>query len=137
LDEPGPLPAYEQAAGFIQEAALAMVDRWLAAFGGLAPVAIEAAAVEPRLRRLVLAPTLDEARAIGDLFHVDGFGATRTGQYIARPPHKGRLAGLRSLLPGYRAASWRRGYLVRALGSTRAALAAIAALGAMRPGIRN
>jgi hypothetical protein len=124
----GEIPDYEQAALHIQQAALAMIGRYIAAFGGLAPIPVTPALVAPRLRRLALAPTLQEARSIGDLFHIDGLGATRTGQYIARPALTFWPPAPRRLLRDYRGASWRRGYLVHALGGPRVALAAIGAI---------
>jgi hypothetical protein len=128
------LPDYERAAGALQAAALEFVDRYIAAFGGLNPAPVSAADVAPLLERLALRPTLAEARAIGDLFHVDGFGATRTGQFIARP---GSLRDPRRAMRDFRQASWRRGYLVRVFGGRRAALAAIAAIELARPGFKS
>ena len=139
LDEgpAGEIPDYERAAGAIQAAALSWVDRYIAAFGGVPPARIDAALVAPRLERLVLAPTLAEACAIGDLFHVDGLGATRTGQHIARPPQGGWMKWPAPLVQGYRRASWRRGYLVRACGGTHFANAAIGAITLLRPGFKS
>jgi hypothetical protein len=94
------------------------------------PVQIGAKDVAPRVERLALAPSLAEARCIGDLFHVDGFGATRTGQFIAQPPRSGRVQA-------FRHASWRRGYLVRTFGGPLPAAAAIAAIRLIRPGFKS
>jgi predicted HAD superfamily hydrolase len=133
----GELPAYERAAGEIQSAALAFIDRYIAAFGGCMPLPIAAGHVAGPLERLTLAPSIEEARALGDLFHVDGFGATRTGQHIARPPGWAWAKTPRRLMEGYRQASWRRGYLVRLFGSRWLAFRAIRLLSRLRPGFKS
>ena len=134
----GELPLYEQAAAAIQEAALDFVDRYVAAFGGLKPLPIAAEAAAPRLERLVFSPTLAQAAAVGDLFHVDGFGATRTGQHIAKPPNL--LHALRSpttAVKGFKQASWRRGFLVRLFGDPRVASIVISAIRSARPDFKS
>ncbi len=129
---------YSSAAGRIQEAALAFIDRYIAAFGGLPPIPIDIPSVLPSLQRLLFSPTPREATDIGDLFQVDGFGATERGQHIAKAPSLlDLLTAPKRHLSGYQQAPWRRGYLVRLFGSTAVAGYAIAAVKLVRPSFRS
>jgi predicted HAD superfamily hydrolase len=106
--------AYESAAAKIQASALRFVDSYIRAYGGVAPIPLDLADVFPAVKHLIDRPSVREARLIGDLVHVDGFGATRGGQ---------ALAGVPSLLEcvlhpidlrqRFIQAPWRTGFLVR------------------------
>lgn len=129
--------AYAQAATQIQDAAMTVIEHYVRAFGGVKPLDIQPSDAQAGLERLCLHPTAEEARIVGDLFHIDGLGGTRSGQYIARPP-KGfaRLQPAR-VVAGFRQASWRRGYLVRMTGHPRNAAALIKAIQFFRPGFKS
>ena len=129
---------YGQAAAEVQAAALETVDRYIAAFGGLRPAPVGIGAVLPPLQALVFQPSRRQAAAIGDLFQIDGFGATQRGQYVAKPPAIAAL--LRSplqMIRGYQQVPWRRGYLVRLLGDHRLASVFISSVKLVRPGFRT
>ena len=105
---------YGAAADAIQAGALEVLESYSKAFlpGRLAGLCEEVAIRE--LTRLILSPTRQEAKAIGDLELVEGFGASWS-KPIARP---GRLIWLKplSLFQDYKRAAWRRGFLRRLPG---------------------
>jgi FMN phosphatase YigB (HAD superfamily) len=107
-------PAVQHAVGEIQAGAVAFLEAYARAFGGVAPLAVDEALAVSRLARLFRRPRLSEATAIGDLTVIEGLGETRTGFPIAAPPPwRSILARPRSLLASYRQAFWRRAFLMR------------------------
>jgi predicted HAD superfamily hydrolase len=117
---------YADASDNVHRSALRFVARYLKAFSGLRPPALDIDGVFPPLARLLDRPTLAEAKAIGDLVLADGLGTTTFGQPIAKPPSFWQML-LRpaSLRDKYRQSPWRLGLLVRLIGSPRVAFTAM------------
>ena len=115
LDE-SDLEAHRQStAARVQEGALQFLDDALGVFPDGAPPPgvppeLSITLIEALLRR----PTLKEARFLGDLPHLEGFGSASGARYVAKP-HGGLIEPWtwRELLSGYRQAFWRPGYLKR------------------------
>jgi hypothetical protein len=68
-------------------------------------------------RRLAETPTRAEARSIGNLIHIDGFGETRSGRALAKPPSiiQSLVNPLR-LKKEFIDSHWQFGYLGRIAG---------------------
>jgi predicted HAD superfamily hydrolase len=118
LHEEGDTKEYGQAAAEIQASALAFIDAYIKAFGGSEPLKFDVAEVFEAFRRLAETPTRAEARAIGDLVHIDGFGETKSGRPLAKPPSLMQLLSnpLR-LKDDFIGSHWQFGYLGRIAGS--------------------
>lgn len=102
----------------VQHGALEFLDDYLARWHGLSlpdvPPHSAVGALGPALER----PTLEEAIALGDMKHVEGFGHVAIERYVARPA--GNLRDPLSyprLLKGYRDSFWRAGYSRRMLSA--------------------
>lgn len=101
----------------LQAGGLAYVRDWLA--GGGDPNLPPSRALAP-LERLLLRPTLEEARRLGDLHHAEGFGAAIERRPIARPPTLGELVRDPSAFSrSWRRAFWDEGFKTRLLGRNR------------------
>ena len=115
LDE-SDLEAHRQStAASVQEGALQFLDDALGVFpDGAPPPGVPPELSITLMEALLRRPTPEEARFLGDLPHLEGFGSTSGVRYVAKP-----LGGLlepwawRGLLSGYRQAFWRSGYLKR------------------------
>jgi FMN phosphatase YigB (HAD superfamily) len=117
---------YVQAAEAIQDASTRFVSDYLRAFGGLPPVQIDRDDVFRAFTRLVDRPTVAEANAIGDLIHIDGFGATEAGQPIAGPLSFWQVISKPSAaVSRFLQAPWRLGVLVRILKTPKLVCAAM------------
>jgi predicted HAD superfamily hydrolase len=120
---------YVAAADAIQGAGLEFVDRYVKAFGDLPPVDLDRGDVFPALARLINRPTLLEAKTIGDLTPLNGFGNALLGQPIAQPPSVWQSVFKPSrTLARFRQAPWRLGFLVRFFRIPRVASAAMTIL---------
>jgi hypothetical protein len=116
-DHPGE-KAVQDAVGAIQAGAVAFLEVYARAFGGLPPLPVDEALAVSRLDRLFRRPRLAEATAIGDLTVIEGLGETRTGFPIAAPPRwDSILTRPTALLASYRQAFWRRAFLMRIVRS--------------------
>lgn len=100
----------------VQHGALEFLDDYLARWRGLSLPDVPPRDAVSALARALRRPTLEEAIALGDMKHVEGFGHVATERYVARP--SGSLRDPLSyprLLKGYRDAFWRAGYARRML----------------------
>jgi len=71
------------------------------------------------MRRLLERPTLEEARALGDLRHAEGFGAAIELHPIARPPAAAEvLRRPYALKDAFERSFWREGFKTRVLGTS-------------------
>jgi hypothetical protein len=93
--------------------------------GGLAYVAENAQRVlDPDealapMRRLLERPSIEEARALGDLRHAEGFGAAIELHPIARPPAAAEvLRRPYALKDAFERSFWREGFKTRVLGTS-------------------
>jgi hypothetical protein len=119
----------------LQAGALAFVDHELAR--GVKALAPEQALAP--MARLLGHPTVEEARALGDLCHAEGFGPAVERRPIARPPTlRELLRRPRALGESLQRAFWQEGWKTRVLGTSRPlrSLAHLAWLLA-RPGARR
>ncbi len=106
------------AAGAIQSEALRLIDAYVAAFGGVRPAHVSVREVYERVRRLIEEPRPAEVAFIGNLVHVAGFGATRSGQRLANPPSPGQaLLRPSEFLAAYRRSRWPTGFLTAFVGT--------------------
>jgi predicted HAD superfamily hydrolase len=102
----------------VQHGALEFLDDYLARWRGLSLPDVPPRDAVSALARALERPTLEEAIALGDMKHVEGFGHVAIEQYVARPP--GSLRDPLSyprLLKGYRDSFWRAGYARRILSA--------------------
>jgi hypothetical protein len=112
------------AASAIQEAALRLVDGYVKAFGGTRPARIAKREAYARVRRLIERPSAKEVAFLGDLVHVAGFGTTRSGEPLARPPSVlGALRRPKHFMGAYDRAHWPSGFLTAFGGTWRFAAA--------------
>ncbi len=117
LHERGDTEEYALAAAEIQSSALAFIDRYVKAFGDREPLNFGVSEVFGSFRRLAETPTRAEARSIGNLIHIDGFGETRSGRALARPPSIVQsLANPLRLKKEFIDSHWQFGYLGRIAG---------------------
>jgi FMN phosphatase YigB (HAD superfamily) len=108
------------AAAAIQNAALTLIDTYVAVFDGLRPAQIARDDVYARVVRLIERPRADEIAFLGRLVHVAGFGTTRSGQPLAQPPPVlEALRHPREFVDAYRRARWPTGFLAAFTGSWR------------------
>ena len=116
----GALPqerAYGLAADSIQYYALQVLAHYKAAFGEYSLAHQSDEQSIEQLTRVVMFPTVEEARAIGDLELVEGFGARWSSPLAVKPTLKMLLRPDR--LPSlYRRSLWRRGLARRLLPFT-------------------
>jgi FMN phosphatase YigB (HAD superfamily) len=126
LQSHDPTTPHARTALALATAALDLIDRWAAIYGGPGPE-IGRDAAFARLRRFVENPTMAEAKLFGDLIHVGGLGTTREDTPIAKPPSLGAaLRDPRDAIERYRRSHWQTAFIARATGirgSGRAALA--------------
>lgn len=104
----------------VQRGALEFVDDYLRNWAGRElPDVLPQDAIRV-LDRALARPSLEEAIALGDMKHAEGFGHVAVERYIARPTGSLRnpLSYAR-LLQGYRDAFWRAGYARRMLTTAR------------------
>ena len=126
-----------EAAAAVQEFALACIDRYMRAFGGLRPARLCAEDAYRRLARLVEKPTRAEARFIGALVHVAGFGGSQTGQPLAvAPPFLDALRHPRAFRRLYRECRWPTGFFTAFVGSWRLAFVYRAIRNRLRPSFK-
>jgi predicted HAD superfamily hydrolase len=119
LHENGDTKEYAHAATEIQASALAFIDAYIKAFGNSEPPKFDVAEVFEAFRRLAETPTRAEARAIGDLVHIDGFGETKGGRPLAKPPSLLQLLSNPVRLKNdFIDSHWQFGYLGRIAGSS-------------------
>jgi hypothetical protein len=112
-------PRWERAL-VVQRGALEFVDDYLRKWRGCALPDVPPHDAIRHLDRALARPSLEEAVALGDMKHVEGFGHVAVERYIARPT--GSLRNPLSyprLLQGYRDAFWRAGYARRMLSPPR------------------
>jgi predicted HAD superfamily hydrolase len=112
------LPEQHVAAEMVQRAALDFIDEFLAVGASFPWLTLARETAMAPVERLLLRPTRDEARRIGELTHADGYGSAVVHWPLARPPGVARL--LRepgSLWREYNLSFWREGYTVRLIGS--------------------
>ena len=109
--------AYGLAADSIQRHALQVLAHYKAAFGKCRLAHQPDEQSIEQLSRVVLSPTVEEARAVGDLELVEGFGA-RWSFPIARKPTLKMWLRPDRLLSLYRRSLWRRGLARRLLPLT-------------------
>jgi HAD superfamily hydrolase (TIGR01549 family) len=102
----------------VQHGALEFLDDYLARWRGLSLPDVPPQAAVGALGRALKRPSLEEAIALGDMKHVEGFGHVAIERYVARP--SGSLRDPLSyprLLKGYRDSFWRAGYARRMLSA--------------------
>jgi predicted HAD superfamily hydrolase len=129
IEDLGIEATYVAAADAIQGAGLEFVDRYVKAFGDLPAVDLDRDDVFPALARLINRPTFLEAKTIGDLTPLNGFGNAVLGQPIAQPPSFWQSVVRPSrTLARFRQAPWRLGFLVRLFRIPRVASAAMTIL---------
>jgi predicted HAD superfamily hydrolase len=129
IEDLGIEATYVAAADAIQGAGLEFVDRYLKAFGDLPAVELDQGDVFPALARLIDRPTFLEAKTIGELTPLNGFGNALLGQPIAQPPSFWQSVVKPSrTLARFRQAPWRLGFLVRFFRIPRVASAAMTIL---------
>jgi predicted HAD superfamily hydrolase len=117
LHEDGDTREYSLAAAEIQANALAFIDQYIKASGHSPPLKFGVAEVFGAFRRLAETPTRVEASAIGDLVHIDGFGETKSGRPLAKPPSFAHvLMNPRRLRDDFMDSHWQFGYLGRIAG---------------------
>jgi predicted HAD superfamily hydrolase len=120
---------YVAAADAIQGAGLEFVNRYVKAFGNLPAVDLDRDDVFPPLARLINRPTFLEAKTIGELTPLNGFGNALLGQPIAQPPSLWQSVVKPSrTVARFRQAPWRLGFLVRFFRIPRVASAAMTIL---------
>jgi predicted HAD superfamily hydrolase len=123
-----------EAADAVQEEALACIDRYMQAFGGLRPAQLCAEDAYRRLARLIERPTRAEVRFIGALVHVAGFGGSQTGQPLAAAPSfLEALRHPRECRKLYRECRWPTGFFAAFIGSWRPPFAYRAIRNRLRP----
>lgn len=104
----------------VQRGALEFVDDYVRKWGGRALPDVPPHDAIRALDRALARPSLEEAIALGDMKHAEGFGHVAVERYIARPTGSLRNPlSYPSLLQGYRDAFWRAGYARRLLSPTR------------------
>lgn len=112
--------AQRERAAAVQRGALEFVDDYLGGWRGRElPEVPPQEAIGP-LSRALARPSIDEATALGDMLHAEGFGHVAIERYIARPTGSLRdpLSYAR-LLHGYRESFWRAGYARRMIATAR------------------
>jgi predicted HAD superfamily hydrolase len=129
IEDLGIEATYVAAADAIQGAGLEFVDRYVKAFGDLPAVDLDQDDVFPALARLINRPTFLEAKTIGELTPLNGFGNALLGQPIAQPPSFWQsVAKPWTTVARFRQAPWRLGFLVRFFRIPRVASAAMTIL---------
>jgi predicted HAD superfamily hydrolase len=114
LEDLGIEATYVAAAEAIQGAGLEFVDRYLKAFGDLPAIELGRDDVFPGLARLIDHPTFLEAKNIGELTPLNGFGNALLGEPMAKPPSLWQsVVDPSGTLAKFRQAPWRSGFLVR------------------------
>jgi predicted HAD superfamily hydrolase len=102
---------YVAAATAIQAAGMSFVEHFIRAYGGTRPDDVSREQMLVRVSRLLRSPTYQEAKLIGSLWAIDGIGATRTGQALAKMPAlRTVVRNPMNYLRAYRTSYWRRGF---------------------------
>lgn len=107
-------PARWERAQAVQRGALEFLDDYLQTWGGRELPDVPPQDAIRALSRALARPSIEEATALGDMKHVEGFGHVAIERYIACP--SGSLLNPLSyprLLQGYRDSFWRAGYARR------------------------
>src|SRR5262249_19150452 len=85
--------------------------------GGEAWMHIDAETAFAPLRRVITAPTRQEAQRLGDLVHADGFGDALHTRPLAKPPSWTQiLRAPRDAWDDYWRCYWREAYVTRLVG---------------------